>query len=154
MTARVVYAYGIHAYDSATPVKMHWRCSCGGDGVNIPGDTSVCSGCSETVRIPEEPIDLTASSTEPAASAPQPTSTAWKLAAYRSELQACGFSPNDVRTLVLIAARNTTEWTVGPLFLARAEPPAPIVRIENYQPGSPEDLAIRKRFGLDEGDRD
>lgn len=26
------------------------------------------------------------------------------------------------------------------------------VRIENYEPGSPEDLATRKRFGLDAGD--
>jgi hypothetical protein len=29
----------------------------------------------------------------------------------------------------------------------------PKLRIENYDPGSPEDLAARKQFGLDEGDQ-
>lgn len=79
---------------------------------------------------------------------PQP-STAWKLAAYRDELHTFGFTPSVAADLVLIAARDLDRLSVGSLFLARAEPPAPIVRIENYEPGSPEDLAIRQRFGLD-----
>lgn len=142
MTARVVWAYGIQAYDG-TPMKMHWRCSCGGDGINIPGDKVRCPSCGQLVTVPEEPVDLTSEAEG------QP-STAWMLAAYRNELHACGFSLDETRALVLTAARNMPKLNVGALFLARAEPPAPIVRIENHEPGSPEDLAVRKRSGLDE----
>lgn len=148
-TAHVVYAYKV-AVDPTSPVRMHWRCSCGGGGEGYPGATTACSYCHQIVTLPDEPMDAGASQQEPATGVESQPSTAWKLAAYRSELHACGFSSNDARALVLIAARNTPELTVGPLFVARAEPPAPIVRIENHEPGSPKDLAIRKRLGLDE----
>ncbi|MET8985844.1 hypothetical protein ABZW49_10385 [Nonomuraea wenchangensis] len=80
---------------------------------------------------------------------PTPT-TAHVLAAYREELRGAGFSPDEVHELVLIAARNMGVPDVGPLFLARAEPIVPIVWIENHEPGSPEDLAIRQRLGLND----
>lgn len=131
MSARVVYAYGV-VVDSTTPMKMHWRCSCGGDGVDIPADKVRCPSCGQLLNIPEEPVDLRDSSPGLGAGAEQRPSTAWQLAAYRNELFACGFSLNDVRELVLTAARNATELRVGSLFLTRAEPPAPIVQIENH----------------------
>ncbi|MEU6709990.1 hypothetical protein ABZ897_00810 [Nonomuraea sp. NPDC046802] len=141
MTARVVWAYGIQVYDG-TPVKMHWRCSCGGGGQNYPGEKVICPYCREPLTIPEEPVDLTGETeTQP--------STAWTLAAYREELHACGFPPSITAELVLIAARKPHALTVDPRFFAVAEPPAPIVRIENHEPGSPEDPAARKRSGMD-----
>lgn len=151
MTARVVYAYRSHHYDSTTPERMHWRCSCGGVDVNIPGDRVRCMVCLEMVTIPNEPIDLTGLPPEPSAGVHQPTSTAWKLAAYREELRACGFAPADIRELVLIAARNTQDVRVGQAFAERAEPAAPFVRIDNHEPGSPQDLAAREQFGLGDG---
>lgn len=132
MTANVIYAYKTVAYDSTTIEKMHWRCSCGGDGVHIPGDRVRCPSCGQLLKIPEEPVDLRDSSPELCAGVEQQPSTAWQLAAYRNELFACGFSLNDVRELVLTAARNATELHVGSLFLTRAEPPEPIVQIENH----------------------
>ncbi|MBB6556162.1 hypothetical protein [Nonomuraea rubra] len=64
MTARVVYAYGLHWGDSTTPVKLHWWCACGGDGVDIPGDKVTCPSCREPITVPDEQIDLRASSPE------------------------------------------------------------------------------------------
>lgn len=153
MSARVVYAYGLHHNDdSATPYRVHWWCQCGGDGVDIPGDNARCSSCGQLVMVPDGPMDARPSALEHGTDAP-PISTAWKLAAYREELRACGFAPADIRELVLIAARNTHDIRVGQAFAERAEPPAPTVRIDNHEPGSPEDLAARTRAGLDEDNR-
>jgi hypothetical protein len=58
MTAHVVYAYGVQACDGM-PMKMHWRCSCGGGGQNYPGEKTRCAYCRWPVVIPEEPVDLT-----------------------------------------------------------------------------------------------
>lgn len=153
MSARVVYAYGLHHNDdSATPYRIHWWCQCGGDGVDIPGDHARCSSCGQLVMVPDGPMDARASALEHGTDAP-PISTAWKLAAYREELRACGFAPADIRGLVLTAARNMPVLKTHPWFEARAEPVAPIARIDNHEPGSPEDLAARLRAGLDEDKR-
>jgi hypothetical protein len=79
--------------------------------------------------------------------------TAVALAAYREELRACGFAPADIRELVLIAARNAQELKTHPWFEARAEPVAPIARIDNHEPGSPEGLAALKQAGLNQDDQ-
>lgn len=50
-----------------------------------------------------------------------------------------------------MTARQPAELSVNRAFVDHAAAPAPIgLRIENHDPGSAEDLAIRKRFGLDE----
>lgn len=62
MTARVMYAYG--SSDSATPALMHWRCTCGGRGTDLPGTQCPCPSCGETIRIPDQPMGWEASQPE------------------------------------------------------------------------------------------
>ena len=56
------------------------------------------------------------------------------------------------RELVLTAARNMSALKTHPWFEVRAEPVVPIARIDNHEPGSPEDRAARGRLGLDEAE--
>ncbi|TYB69724.1 hypothetical protein FXF51_06060 [Nonomuraea sp. PA05] len=63
MSARVVHAVRC-APDSTSPVKMFWRCSCGGDGHDVPGAQLPCPSCGETIRVPETPTDAPVSSPE------------------------------------------------------------------------------------------
>lgn len=81
-------------------------------------------------------------------SAPYEPTTANTLAAYRDELLACGFSADEVRELVSIAARNLLDMKVNAAFADHAAAPAPIgPKIWNHEPGSPEDFAARAEYG-------
>lgn len=52
--------------------------------------------------------------------------TAHRLAAYREELTASGFSPEAAQALVVEAARHEQKLTIHPAFMALVEPVMPV----------------------------
>ena len=107
--ARVVHAVVIPS-DNTSPVKMHWRCTCGGGGQNYPGEQTRCAYCRWPVTIPTEPLDA-----PPADEA----ASGGELTFVRDENIECALPPRTRRFLVARWPDGLTK--VREVFLNQAE---------------------------------